>query len=135
MAFMNQERKKTLEPGIKAVLKKYNISGRLSVRNHMVLVLNITRGKIDFINDYIATSSKNYPDDIRHLGNITSLSPNIYWLEHRHSGVAYDCLRDLNTAMNVGNWDRSDVMTDYFDVGWYNEINIGKWNKPYVLES
>jgi hypothetical protein len=24
-------------------------------------------------------------------------------------------------------------MTDYFDVGWYIEINVGKWNKEYNL--
>jgi hypothetical protein len=22
-------------------------------------------------------------------------------------------------------------MTDYFDVGWYIDIKIGKWDKPY----
>jgi hypothetical protein len=36
--------------------------------------------------------------------------------------------------MNQGNWNRSDVQTDYFDVGWYCDINVGSWNKPYVLE-
>jgi len=25
-------------------------------------------------------------------------------------------------------------MTDYFNVGWYIDVNIGKWNKPYVIE-
>jgi len=24
-------------------------------------------------------------------------------------------------------------MTDYFDVGWYNDIRIGDWNKPYQM--
>jgi hypothetical protein len=35
--------------------------------------------------------------------------------------------------MVVGNHDRSDSMTDYFDVGWYISINVGKWNKPYEM--
>jgi hypothetical protein len=26
-------------------------------------------------------------------------------------------------------------MTDYFDVGWYIDINVGKWNKPYQFEA
>ncbi len=30
-------------------------------------------------------------------------------------------------------YDNSDIMTDYFDVAWYVDINIGKWNKPYKL--
>jgi hypothetical protein len=36
--------------------------------------------------------------------------------------------------MNMGNHDNSDIMTDYFDVGWYVDVNIGLWNKPYILE-
>jgi hypothetical protein len=39
------------------------------------------------------------------------------------------------TAMNDGNHDRSDIQTDYFDVGWYVDVNIGRWNKPYILEA
>jgi hypothetical protein len=35
--------------------------------------------------------------------------------------------------MNAGNHNRSDAMTDYFDVGWYVDVNIGKWNQPYIL--
>jgi hypothetical protein len=35
--------------------------------------------------------------------------------------------------MMVGNHDKSDVMTDYFNVGWYIDINIGKWDKPYKV--
>jgi hypothetical protein len=33
----------------------------------------------------------------------------------------------------AGNYNNSDIMTDYFDVGWYIEINVGKWNKEYNL--
>jgi hypothetical protein len=29
--------------------------------------------------------------------------------------------------MNIGNYDKSDIMTDYFNV------NIGKWNKKYEI--
>jgi hypothetical protein len=33
-----------------------------------------------------------------------------------------------------GNHDNSDIQSDYFDVGWYVEVNIGKWNKAYDLQ-
>ena len=44
---------------------------------------------------------------------------------------------ELLGAMNgVGskysNHDNSDIQTDYFDVGWYVDVNAGIWNKPYV---
>jgi hypothetical protein len=35
--------------------------------------------------------------------------------------------------MDIGNHDRSDIQTDYFDVGWYKSVNIGTWNKPYEV--
>jgi len=24
-------------------------------------------------------------------------------------------------------------MTDYFDVGWYISVNLGRWDKPYIV--
>lgn len=38
MAFMSQERKKTIEAFVKPVLKKYGIKGRLGVDNHYAYV-------------------------------------------------------------------------------------------------
>jgi hypothetical protein len=35
----------------------------------------------------------------------------------------------------VKNHDNSDIMTDYFDVGWYVNIYVGKWNKPYNVKA
>ena len=50
--------------------------------------------------------------------------------EGRKEAVSF--LDEVLPAMNVGNHNRSDLMTDYFDVGWYIDINIGRYNKPYV---
>ena len=32
-------------------------------------------------------------------------------------------------------YDNSDAMIDYFDTAFYVHINVGKWNKPYVLKA
>ena len=53
MAYVSQDRKKSLAPAIKAVLKKYNVKGTLSVRNHSSLVLTLKSGSIDFIENFI----------------------------------------------------------------------------------
>jgi hypothetical protein len=37
--------------------------------------------------------------------------------------------------LNTGNHDNSDSQTDYFDVGWYVDVKVGKWNKPYIVEA
>ena len=41
MAYMNQNLKAELAPGIKAVLKKYGMKGSIAVRHNMTLVVNI----------------------------------------------------------------------------------------------
>ena len=43
-------------------------------------------------------------------------------------------LNELLTAMKGDKWfDKSDIMTDYFNTAYYLDINIGRWNKPYEL--
>jgi hypothetical protein len=63
------------------------------------------------------------------------LDINGYWYRERFSNkVIRKFLDEVFEAMNNGNWDRSDSQTDYFDVGWYVRVNVGKWYKPYILE-
>ena len=58
---------------------------------------------------------------------------NNYWYQDHFTGKSLEFLNKLVPLMMVGNHDNSDIMTDYFDVGWYIDINIGRWNKPYQL--
>lgn len=41
-------------------------------------------------------------------------------------------LRIIKDVINQGNFDHSDSQTDYFHVGFYIDIQIGRWDKPYV---
>lgn len=135
MAYMNQERKAKLAPAIKSILKRYGVKGTIAVRNHMTLVLNIKSGSLDFIKDYNETVGSQ-PGGFR-LGSpaTTSLDINPYWYkEHFSNKVIRKFLDEILAAMNVGNHDNSDSQTDYFDVGWYVDVNVGNWNKPYILE-
>ena len=141
MAYFNQERKQERAPAIKAILKKYGVKGSLAVRNHMTFVLNIKSGSIDFIENYIQTDeAKNYgnkmsADQVAYIRQNKALDVNPYWYQEHYSGKAKSFLKEILTAMNGGNHNNSDIQTDYFDVGWYVDVNIGSWNKPYVLET
>ena len=140
MAYMSQERKQSLAPAIKAVLKKYNVKATLAVRNHSTLVLNIKSGSIDFIENYIKTDDEGYnrrqlsQSQIDYIRNNKCLDVNPYWYQEHFSGKAQSFLKEVFGVMNKGNHDNSDIQTDYFDVGWYVDVNIGKWDKPYILE-
>ena len=140
MAYFNQERKSQKAPAIKAILKKYGVKGSLAVRNHSTFVLNIKSGSIDFIENYIKTDAdKNYGNKMDqnqsdYIRKNKALDVNPYWYQEHYTGKALSFLKEVFKAMNAGNHDNSDIQTDYFDVGWYVDVNIGQWNKPYALE-
>jgi hypothetical protein len=134
MAYMNQEKKSKIAPKVKSVLKKYGLKGSLAVKNNSTLVLNIREGSLDFIGNWNESISKRCEQRGERFspakGNI---SVNQYWIKDTYSGKVAECLEELTEVMNDGNFDNSDPMTDYFHVGWYVDINIGKWNKDYKL--
>lgn len=131
MAYMSQERKKALAPAVKAILKEYGLTGALGVNHHSSLVLTIRSGPVDFIG----------LREINHHGRDvetsvpTYIQVNTYHIESHYNGKAQEVLTKLYDAMMVGNHDNSDMMSDYHDVGWYVDINVGKWDVPYVLEA
>jgi hypothetical protein len=135
MAYMNQERKAERAPAIKAILKKYNVKGSLAVRNHSTLVLNIKSGAIDFIgNSNKVCGADHYQVARGFKPNVSGYDDvNPYHYRSHYSGKALSFLKEVFAVMNKGNHDNSDVQTDYFDVGWYVDVNIGKWDKPYEL--
>lgn len=133
MAYMSQENKAKIAPAIKAILKKYNVKASLSVRNHMTLALNVKSGSIDFIGNFNKTVEAQ-PGGFRNGTPAEgSLQVNPYWFQDHFDGVAKKFLKEVLEAMNDGNWDKSDIQSDYFNVGWYVDVNIGKWDTPYVL--
>ena len=118
MAYMSQDNKKQLSPGIKKVLKKYGMKGSIGVRHHSELYVTLKSGAIDF-----------------NLGDKTSQNVNPYHIDNHYEGTAKRFLNDLKEAMMIGNHNESDSQTDYFNVGWYIDIGIGRWDKPYQITS
>lgn len=127
MAYMSQEKKAKIAPLVKSICKRYGIKATLAVRNHSTLVLNIKSGKIDFIGDYGSTP------EARESAKTFGVQVNPYHYKRHFGGEALKFLSTVIPAMNIGNHNNSDVMTDYFDVGWYVDVNIGDWDKPYVV--
>ena len=126
MAYVSQEMKAKLAPTIKAICKKYGVKASLAVRNHSSLVLNIKSGKLDFLN--------NFGNDRIH--SKTHLSVNTYWFHEHFSGNCKKFLEEVIPAMKGPDFfDHSDAMTDYFHCSHYIDINVGQWDKPYILEA
>ena len=136
MAYFNQERKAKIAPKIKAILAKYKVKGSLAVRNHSTLCLNLKSGSIDFIGNFNKTISADHYLTARGFTPAEkSLSVNPYHYDNHFSGKALAFMQEVFAAMNDGNHDRSDIQSDYFDVGWYVDVNVGQWDKQYILEA
>ena len=119
MAYISQQDKKDLAPAIKAVLKNYGMKGTIAINHYSSLVVNIQSGVLDFTDHF--SHGDGY------------IQVNTYHIDSWYSGTIKRFLQDLVKAMKGNKWyDKSDAMVDYFDTAYYVDINIGKWNKPYV---
>lgn len=138
MAYMNQEMKKKISEKVKPILAKYKIKGTLSVRNHSTIVLTLKSGKagkVDFVDSINRTVGNNpYYRNFRKVED-GHVQVNQYYIKDHFDGDAKECLEELYEAMKAANWfDKSDIMTDYFHTAYYIDINVGKWDTPYVVE-
>ena len=125
MAYVSQELKKELAPGIKAVLAKYKVKGSIAVRDHMCLVVNLKKGEVDFMSDRVKDNANS--------GAYIQINP--YWYHEHFTGKAKAFLSELLAAMMPANkwYDNSDAMVDYFDTAYYVDVNVGAWNKQYEV--
>lgn len=135
MAYVSQDRKKKLVAECKKVLAKYGVKATFRVRHHSTLVCTLREGGIDFVNSH-KDRTNTYGDVIR--CNVNGGDLNVYWYSDHFTGQALSFLKELLDAMNGRgtddeNFDKSEPMTDYFHVGWYNSVVFGTYNKPYVL--
>ena len=137
MAYINQNEKRELAPSIKAVLKKYKMKGTVAIRHHSTLVVNIRSGSLDIIQNWFDTVTKK--GTTNDYGDIMDkpeyMQVNEYWIDHNYSGIVKDFLNELVSAMKGENWfDKSDIQSDYFHIKHYVSVNVGNWDKPYIVE-
>ena len=127
MAYVSQADKKKLAPAVKAVLKKYNMKGSIAVRHHSTLVCNIKSGPLDILGAL----------PVSEYGPRDYVQVNPYWIAENYDNetvVAF--LTELKSAMEGPEFFcEDDSMTDYFHRSHYVDINVGKFNQPYVLQA
>ena len=120
MAYVSKQDKAELAPAIRAVLKKYDMKGSISIRHHSTLVVKIKQGAIDFADHF--THGEGY------------IQVNEYLLDHHYTGIHKAFLSELLDAMKGFNYfNDDDAMVDYFNRSHYTDINIGAWDKPYAF--
>ena len=137
MAYMNQERKAKITKMLKPILAKYKVKGSLSVRNHSTIVLTLKSGAIDFIGNSNRVCGNDFYQVQRGFKPTTSGydQVNPYWFQDHYDGKAKAFLTEAFKALKSADWyDESNAMIDYFNIAYYVDINIGKWDAPYIVQ-
>ena len=130
MAYVDQEKKAKIAAALKMVIPK-TWKWSLAVRNHSTIVLTIASANIDLIGAwYDMPENKRKCDG---YGKPTHLQVNRHWLSSDWPESLLPVLTAVCAALNTDNHDRSDLMTDYFDVGHYVDFDLGRWNKPFIM--
>lgn len=140
MAFMNQAKKKIIAELVKPILKKYNLKGSLSVKHYSSIVLTLKSGKIDFIknyNDNAIEKNQSISEWQRKKDSIdvNYMQVNEFYINENYTGIAREALNALKSALQCADWyDKSEIQEDYFDIAYYIDINIGKYDQGYIVE-
>lgn len=123
MAYMSQEKKARIAAALKLVVPK-GWKYSLAVRHHSTIVLTISEAPVDLIEAF------HNPDSGRAKPLEYGINP-YYWHEHLRNESLRETFTQILAALNDGNHDRSDHMTDYYDVGWYVDVSFGRYAKPF----
>ena len=84
--------------------------------------------------DYLSLSISiiKAPFELRNDQNNAYEQVNQYWIESRENKQSVPPLKKIFEIANKNNYNRSDVQSDYFDVGYYLNISIGHFGKPFT---
>ena len=84
--------------------------------------------------DYLSLSISiiQAPFELRNDQNNAYEQVNQYWIESRENKQSIPPLKKIFEIANKNNYNRSDVQSDYFDVGYYLNISIGHFGKPFT---
>ena len=115
MAYITQEEKKEIANQLKAFIPK-TWKWSIAVKHYSVLVLTIASAPASDLGQYDGKD----------------VQANTYYPEYHFEGEALATIKKIISVLNHKNYNNSDSQSDYFEVGYYVNINIGKWNKPFM---
>lgn len=124
MAYMNQERKMQLAALVRKVIPS-DWKHSLAVRNHSTIVLTIRQAPVDLLQDL---RDHGFQLDVTSMHASLSRHTLVNYLSPAYAGI----FSKVFDALHTGNHDNSDITTDYFDVGWYVDVQIGEWGNPFL---
>jgi hypothetical protein len=109
MAYVTKERTAEVKKQLKKEFPNFKFS--VTTEHHSTLKVCILQAPIKFVDKDNAVLNTYYPEKYEH--------PEI--------------LKKIFNIVNQGNYNHSDSQRDYFDVGFYVNIQQGRWDIPFKL--
>ena len=123
MAYIGKEQAAKIRKELKELFPQFKFSVRIA--DHRSLNVAIMAGPIDFR----AVAPHAFRDESYYC------QINRYHIENTWEGAVGQILRAITDVCNRDNYDNSDIQTDYFDVGYYFHLKIGKWDRDYEVRN
>ena len=148
MAYVSKEKKEEIRQAVKKVMP-HDWKWSLAVKDYSKAILTISKAPVDLVK-VICDSQDAHEAYRKALGYTVYGSGSDYARKHGNVDITASDVERLKNdglqgryfakvfgqlidAMNTGNYDNSDMMTDYFEVGHYIEVQIGSWKTPFKL--
>ena len=134
MAFMNQELKKEISGALTNALKGSGLKYTLSTDRYSI-TMTIQSGPVDFFGSYEKKMAARKDGGPEYYRNYTCgyFEINNSWYSEHFTDEVCVVLKKIYDAINIKNFDKSDITTDFFHVGYYVNVLVGKYGKPYKL--
>ena len=120
MAYINQADKALIAIELKKIVPK-GWKYSLSIRHHSTIQIKIASAPVNLL-EGTGRESQDY-------ANI-----NTYHLANAVAPQFLETFQAIKDALNLNNFDHSDIQSDYFHVGHYIDITIGTYDKPFVVK-
>lgn len=132
MAYMNQEKKAKIAAQLKKVVPagwKYS----LAVEHRSGIRMTISQAPVDLLGQIRECILQNSPEPSLWRVQSGYYELNNYWFKSQLEGHPHlEDFKAIMAALNIDNHNRSDIQSDYFDIGHYVYLTVGKYNKPFV---
>ncbi len=139
MAYITAEEVSAIRKGLKAKFPGFKFGCRKSSGSLSVTV-TVKSGPVDFIANFNENLVKRGrpADPLGPRPAKDHLSVNQYWYKEHFDGVAAKVIGEMITIIKTApdrKWyDNSDIQSDYFETAYYFNLEIGAWDKPYILQ-
>ena len=116
-AYVSKEKMKEVQTEIKEAYPEYKFS--IKKRHYSTVDITILSGPLE-----LTDNPKGYEQ----------VNPYYVRDHYEDKPEVANILQGILDIANKGNFNKSDLQTDYHHVGFYVDLSIGDWDKPYVVD-